>query len=74
MENETEKPVQVLGPLHSDNQEIEIHNLKQGIYLVYLEVQVWPSTSTNLTSDRWWSDSNSDYGISVSWSFIWKQN
>jgi len=36
----TERPVQIISPIHPETTEAEIHNLKKGSYIVYLEVHV----------------------------------
>ena len=36
----SERPIQVISPIHPDTNEAEIHGLKQGSYIVYLEVHV----------------------------------
>ena len=40
LEEESQRTVQVVSPIHSDTYEAEIANLKQGSYLVYLEIHV----------------------------------
>ena len=40
LEEESQRTVQVVSPIHSDTNEAEIANLQQGSYLVYLEVHV----------------------------------
>ncbi|ELT90741.1 hypothetical protein CAPTEDRAFT_219540 [Capitella teleta] len=44
MEEETERPIQIIAPIHPDSTEAEIHNLKAGSYLAYLEVHVHGSS------------------------------
>ncbi|CAG5124811.1 unnamed protein product [Candidula unifasciata] len=44
-EENTGKMVQTIGPLHADAREGEFKNLKEGNYLVYLEVYVYGSDS-----------------------------
>ena len=48
LEEESQRTVQVVSPIHSDTYEAEIANLKQGSYLVYLEVHV-----SNIYSIGW---------------------
>lgn len=48
MEEDTEKTVQVISPIHADTTEAELHNLKQGNYLVFVEVHVSPHLSYGL--------------------------
>ena len=40
MEEETERPIQIISPIHPDTCEAELHNLKHGAYLVYVETHV----------------------------------
>ena len=40
LEEATEKTVQVVGSIHPNTCEAEIHNLKPGAYVVFLEVHV----------------------------------
>lgn len=42
MEEDTEKLVQSIGPIHPDTREAEFKHLKKGNYLVYLEIHVSP--------------------------------
>ncbi len=44
MDEETERPIQVVAPIHVDTHEAEMTNLKSGSYLVFLEVHVSIST------------------------------
>lgn len=47
LDEATEKAVQVISPVHPDTNEAEIHGLKQGSYIVYLEVHV--SSNSHVT-------------------------
>lgn len=40
LEEETERLIQNISPINPAKEEVEIHNLKQGDYLVYMEVHV----------------------------------
>jgi hypothetical protein len=40
MDEQSERPIQIISPIHPDSTEAEIHNLKAGSYLAYLEVHV----------------------------------
>ena len=40
VDEETERVVQVISPIHPDATQAELQNLKHGNYLIYLEVHV----------------------------------
>ena len=46
VEEDTEKVIQSIGPIHPDTREAEFKHLKKGNYCVYLEVHVSAAIST----------------------------
>ncbi|XP_064633270.1 uncharacterized protein LOC135491376 [Lineus longissimus] len=40
LEDDTDKVVQIISPIHPDTLQVDLHNLKKGSYRVYLEVYV----------------------------------